>query len=439
MILVGDCRVRLAEIEPESVHMVWTSPPYYALRDYEIEPTIWGGDVGCRHQWGNEIPGDDKGGSGTPTDKNNRGEGYARGVARGALCECGAWRGQLGLEPTPEMFVQHLVEVCDQIWRVLRKDGSFWLNLGDSYVGGGNNRGNRSPLAAKQASNRGAVGQCSDHAKNIRQVEGLKRKDLIGVPWRTAFALQAAGWYLRSDIVLSKKNPMPESITDRPTRSHEYLFLFAKTEDYYYDRHAIAEKAVTQTRWPGVGPKHGGERDRDEVYEQMVAYDVRNKRDVWEITSQPYKGAHFATASPQMIEPCILAGTSEAGACSTCGKPWQRTMDYQKADMIRQRYRAAEAGAVGPHRGTVERPGGFVGAGGQTRGWNADCGCGSPAVPCVVLDPFSGAATTGLVAERLGRRYIGIEANPAYARMAEQRLFEDAPLFHDGALPDLLM
>jgi DNA modification methylase len=428
LILVGDCRAVLSTLEPESVHCVVTSPPYWGLRSYGTEGQIWGGDPTCEHTWGEDLPGDSKGSSGTPTDKNNRGEGYARGAARGNQCACGAWKGELGLEPTPDLYVQHMVEVFRAVHRVLRTDGTVWLNLGDSYVGGGNNRGNTQSLSAKQASNRGATGQCAEHAKNIRDVPGLKRKDMVGIPWRVAFALQENGWYLRSDIVWSKPNAMPEPVTDRPTKAHEFVFLLSKSTDYFYDYRAIQEPAIVQKRWPGIGPQHAAERDREEKYEPMMVHAMRNKRTVWSIPTSSFPGAHFATMPPALAEICIRAGTSDK-VCGKCFTQWVRVVIQHKATVERYHLQAADAGAVPPHRGTTERPGGYVGAGSETVGWQPDCSCNAESKSPVVLDPFGGAGTTALVSSRLGRRSISIEINPAYAHLAETRLMEESPLF----------
>ncbi len=255
---------------------------------------MWGGDAGCEHEWGAELPGDSRGGSGTPTDKNNRGEGYGRAVERGAICQsCGAWRGTLGLEPTPELYCEHLVQVFHEVWRVLRPDGTVWCNLGDSYAGSwgaqsrpnGNDIGSTleggSMLSARQiqAHPRGQA-----HTGSLKNTPGLKPKDLVGVPWRVAFALQADGWWLRSDIIWSKPNPMPESVTDRPTKSHEYLFLLAKSQTYYYDAEAVREphspdgrKATKAPVGDASHPNYAG----GDGHERWPG-SGRNRRTVWD-------------------------------------------------------------------------------------------------------------------------------------------------------------
>jgi DNA modification methylase len=211
-------------------------------------------------------------------------------------------KGQLGLESTPDEYVGRMVDVFRSVRRVLRNDGTLWLNLGDSYAGSGPNR---------QGEAVGASGETNGAEIDTRNgLEGLKPKDLVGIPWRVAFALQADGWYLRSDIIWAKPNPMPESVTDRPTKSHEYVFLLSKSARYYYDAEAIKESAVT-AEWPGIGPGHGETRNRGEKYEAMSAHAGRNARSVWRIATKPYAEAHFATFPVELPERCIKAGSRE--------------------------------------------------------------------------------------------------------------------------------
>lgn len=248
LLLQGDARhIPLAD---ESVNCVVTSPPYWGLRDYGVS-------------------------------------------------------GQLGLEPTPDEYVAHMVEVFREVRRVLRKDGTCWLNLGDSYAGSG-----KGPTGHNGIGNQ-TQRQGFDSPKAVIP-PGLKPKDLVGIPWMVAFALRADGWWLRSDIIWHKNNPMPESVTDRPTKAHEYVFLLTKSARYFWDAKAVAEPAESG-RWPGIGPQHGKERDRNEKYEPMDAHPTRNCRSVWTIATSPYKGAHFATMAPKLAERCILAGCPVGG------------------------------------------------------------------------------------------------------------------------------
>jgi DNA modification methylase len=299
-ILIGDCLEILPTLSPESIQCCVTSPPYFGLRDYG-------------------------------TDK------------------------QFGLEKTPEAYVTNLVAVFREVKRVLRDDGTFWLNLGDSYsgnyVGGAFSPGNLNKNGGQ--SNRNGVGR----------VANLKPKNLVGIPWRVAFALQADGWYLRSDIIWHKPNPMPESVTDRPTKAHEYIFLLTKSERYFYDAEAIREpyeedtarkyqSAFVDRYLKAADPKGGGYRGPFGGKNGPQLGSGSNKRTVWTIATQPYSEAHFATFPEELPKLCILAGS----------KP---------GDMI--------------------------------------------------LDPFAGSGTTGKVAIELGRRAILIELNPAYIQLAEER------------------
>ncbi|MBN9267542.1 MAG: site-specific DNA-methyltransferase [Hyphomicrobium sp.] len=309
-ILIGDCRERLSELSDQSVHCCVTSPPYFGLRDY----------------------GHDE---------------------------------QIGLEPAPEEFVAALVEVFREVRRVLRDDGTVWLNLGDSYAsqGGAARGGYDGGILASRPNKAGKA--CRARVANVG---GLKPKDLIGIPWRVAFALQADGWYLRQDIIWHKPNPMPESVRDRCTKAHEYIFMLSKCPRYFYDAEAIKEPAATsdKRKWTdggldkqrGHGRRHAGFNGRyAERIEREGAPETRNKRSVWTVATKPFKGAHFATFPPDLIEPCILAGCPQGGT---------------------------------------------------------------------VLDPFGGTGTTGLVAQANGRNAILCELNPEYAALARERIDDAA-------------
>jgi len=300
-VISGDCRAILPTLPDASVQCCVTSPPYYGLRDYGVD-------------------------------------------------------GQIGLEPTPDEYVAEMVAVFREVRRVLRDDGTLWLNIGDSYnnfrpqMGPGQAVHGRDKLNGKPAPK-----------SRMRGNVGYKEKDLLGIPWLLAFALRADGWYLRSDIIWHKPNPMPESVRDRPTSAHEHVFLLTKSARYYYDTEA-AQEEITSDRAPSrkakaTGVGHTVLRGVGTAYNGEGA--TRNARNVWTIATQPYSGAHFATMPPDLAERCIKAGT----------KP------------------------------------------GDT-----------------VLDPFGGAGTTGLVADRLGRHAVLIELNPAYQTLATDRVQDDAPL-----------
>ena len=305
-IVVGDCLESMRAMPSGSVNCAVTSPPYFGLRDYGHD-------------------------------------------------------GQIGLEQTPAEFVAKLVEVFSEVHRVLRDDGTLWLNLGDTYAA---DRGGTTPPAQTVA---GGVNGKGGEKERRGQAEGynptrdcrrygLKHKDLIGIPWRVAFALQEAGWYLRQDIIWHKPNPMPESVRDRCTKAHEYLFLLTKSPKYYFDAKAIEEPAKWE-RWGDQteNKKHSGTAKHlgGKTLAELPIRDKKNRRSVWTVATKPFKGAHFATFPPELIEPCILAGCPEGG---------------------------------------------------------------------VVLDPFGGSGTTGMVANKNSRNAVLCELNPEYAKMAKERI-----------------
>jgi len=380
-ILQGDVRSCLKQLEDESVQCCITSPPYWGLRDY-----------GCD--------------------------------------------GQIGLEPTPEAYVADLVEVFREVKRVLRNDGVLWLNLGDSYANtsaSGQNNFDTSTLS-------GGKGQRDPMNPGLhKQIpEGIKPKDLVGIPWRVAFALQADGWYLRSDIIWNKPNPMPESVTDRCTKSHEYIFMLTKSERYYYDAEAIKEAATSNINDARRGENSGTAIARckmlgvsSEATHMGVSDDGnRNKRDVWTVATQPCSEAHFATFPPKLIEPMILAGTSEKGCCPKCGKPWERKVERTASDA--RQHPGYTAVCTGRNDG--DRPGSYVNGEVRTLGWQPTCDCGLDPVPCTILDPFMGSGTTAIQAVRLHRHYLGCELNPEYVKMAERRIADmKGPLFEKEA------
>jgi len=392
----GDCREVLREMDAESVQTVITSPPYWGLRDYGL--------------------GDD----------------------------------QLGLEPTPELYVAHLVEIFREVRRVLRDDGVVWIVIGDSYA------------ASRSYQVTDNKWRDVGNEMSMSIPPGLKPKDLVGIPWRVAFALQADGWWLRSDIIWSKPNPMPESVRDRPTRAHEYIFLLTKASRYYYDADAIAEDAIhagrvvsydgSQKNTDHENRRYPGARPRE-----ITVVPLRNRRSVWHIATEPYPAAHFATFPTKLIEPCVLAGTSAKGCCSECGAPWEKVIKGEPSRPQRKNY--SGKGQMGPHRCGGDRPGGFY-PGHRTIGWQPTCDCFGhieevatepdwigPATqkvyvfdgdvpapqPCTVLDPFCGSGTTGVVALRHGRSFIGIDNNPEYCELARRRIEDDCPMFNRPA------
>lgn len=265
----------------------------------------------------------------------------------------------------------------------------------------------------------------------------LKRKDLVPTPWLVALALQADGWYLRADILWTKPNPMPSSVTDRPTKAHEYVFLLAKSERYFWDQEAVREALISDGRG-GLSNKATlksvmhGENHAPSMIDATVNPAGRNIRSVWTITTKPYSEAHFATFPPELPERCIKAGTSEKGCCAVCGAPWERVTDrVSLPDPRPPTTGAAIKAALGDMARTTPqgRNCGHVEV--TTTGWRPTCSCPPAApIPCVVLDPFAGAGTTLMVARRLQRRALGIELNPKYVELAERRIDADAPLFN---------
>ena len=315
---VGNALDVLAGLPSESVHCCVTSPPYWGLRSYHLQR--WdGGDPDCEHQLDTQHQ---KQGA-TSIRKGRSNVESQRNEAFKEECSCGAQQvavdGGIGLEPTFDEHLANLMSVFREVRRVLRSDGTLWLNYGDAYARGDNRGGSGS--GDKQASNTGSAGVIP------RDVSGLKPKDLMMMPARVAMALQADGWWLRSEIVWHKPNPMPESVTDRPTNAHEKLFLLTKSAKYFYDAEAVRKPS---NGWAGdfkpkcpermEAQKFGGTRNE---HNQATA----NLRNVWTIPTHSFKEAHFATFPPALVEPCIKAGTSERGVCGECGAPWKRQVD----------------------------------------------------------------------------------------------------------------
>lgn len=427
-VLVGDVRDGLRTLPANSVHCCVTSPPYWGLRDYGT--ASWeGGDSTCDHA-GEPMrtSANINRNCGTGNDVKNA---ERRQFYRDQCGKCGAVRidNQLGLETTPEAFVASMVEVFEEVRRVLRPDGTCWVNIGDSYAravekGGSGPNGKhdfipdygsaRKIMASSQVgSSDGGVGR-AERPGTRAIAGGLKPKDLVGIPWRLAFALQAAGWWLRSEIIWHKRSPMPESVTDRPTKSHEQIFLLTKSERYFFDQEAVREPgaapevspeeyaellATTSEHWyPRVTGTPEGKTKHGKKAGGFTPPGGRNIRTVWTLSAESFPGAHFATFPSTIPQRAIKAGTSEYGCCEDCGVPFQRT-------------------GKTPH---------------YPVGWQMGCQCiGADNVPCTVLDPFSGSGTTGMVATELGCKYIGCELNPEYAEMSRKRIdswkHRDAP------------
>ena len=370
-LVAGDCRAILPTLPAESVHCVVTSPPYWGLRDYGVD-------------------------------------------------------GQIGLEPTPEAWLATMVDVFREVRRVLRDDGTLWLNLGDSY--------NANQGAGFDTNGDGGVRKALAATGRLTRPDWLKPKDLVGMPWRLALALQADGWYLRADIIWAKPNPMPESVTDRPTKAHEYVFLLTKSARYYYDADAVREEPLPQyarpsslvrehQAWAHPDDQHA-RRFADTTAARNVSHpNGRNLRSVWTIATAPYPEAHFATFPPELARRCIVAGTNARGCCAVCGTPGTRRVAIEQV-------RCTSGGSGHSRRGDARRhaatrtdlPHDRTTKHVTTIGWNRPvCTHDAGTVPCTVLDPFAGSGTVGEVAEQNGRDAVLIELSPAYVELARAR------------------
>ena len=369
-LILGDVRTSLQNIEAKSIQTCITSPPYWGLRDYG----------------------------------NN---------------------GQIGLEQTPDEYVAQMVEVFREVWRVLRDDGTVWLNIGDSYASARDSKAFPDTLRKGEGT---FVARAANRNPANLKASGIKHKDLVGIPWRVALALQADGWYLRQDIIWHKPNPMPESVSDRCTKSHEYVFLLTKSSKYFFDNEAIKEDGVIPAGTKGA--KGSVERQNEKgVNARPPEYKIydgkRNKRSVWIINTKPFKGAHFAVMPEALVEPCVLSATSQKGSCKNCGQSWERIVDKTRItrpelDPSDPRYRP------NTYEGSYTEINGKGDAGYSmttTLGWEKQCECETSEIePSIVLDPFTGSGTTGVVALRHGRKFIGIELNPEYIKLAEERI-----------------
>ena len=382
-IKIGDCREKLKELPNNFFHTVITSPPYWGLRDYGTGKWT-GGDPNCSHIAGK---------SRNDADREFGTKETLTVQYRDVCKDCGAVRedNQIGMEASPEEYVRKIVRTFQEVKRVLRDDGTLWLNLGDSYSSGG-----------RTSTTNQTVRGDKDYGVTRPPVSGsIKPKDLVGIPWRVALALQEDGSYLRQDIIWHKPNPMPESVKDRCTKAHEYIFLLSKSEKYYYDSHAIKEQSVDC---------------------------LSNKRSVWTVPVKPYNEAHFAVFPTELIEPAILAGCPPK-ICSECGTPYEREM--VTIEVPERETRDNMVGVI-PKRDKTSRMNSkdMKSLVQEDRGFTKNCSCsGSQTSSGRVLDPFGGSGTTALVADRHGRDATIIELNHKYVDIAETRLGFDAPLF----------
>lgn len=422
----GDALTVLRTLASESVQLCCTSPPYFALRDYSV-------------------------------------------------------KGQIGLEESPELHIEALVNVFREVKRVLRNDGTFWLNYGDCFWGGKGKSGYELPHEAEARRKTGATMQRAQNVpgyRDMRPTDGkhaiFKPKDLCLMPFRLAMALQADGWVLRSVCPWVKRNPLPESAKDRPSSAVEYIFLLAKRPTYFYDGDAVRVEPLEQSversrhRYPAENKGNGrgalrtdggtiaangftdyhlhpagrNRRNSDWFFESWQGMDTDEDGNplAFVVNPQAFAGSHFATFPPKLVEPMVKAGTSEKGCCSECGAPWRRVVANHVPVLgvdIPEATRHKNQGASSAHSKTsairVSHSGNWSKFKAEhpteTLRWEPSCPHDAPVKPCVVLDPFAGAGTTLLVADRLGRDGVGIELNPDYLAMARERLRADSPLF----------
>jgi DNA modification methylase len=504
-----------------SVQCVVTSPPYWGLRKYDgAQDNIWGGNADCQHEWQThrQAP---SGGRNTAENPPNTGGNFTQqtvsnpsrdGVISSFCQRCGAWRGGLGLEPTPEMFIDHMVQIFREVKRVLRDDGVAWVNMGDSYAGSGKGAGTK---IAKES----YIPASGDIPTARKVPQGLKPKDLIMIPHRLALALQADGWWVRSDVIWSKNNPMPESLRGwrweqckvkvaksehatvhnikgghkkmledasvhqgmspeflavyenctgcdkckdnnglvlrrgswRPTSSHEHLFMLAKSSMYYSDGESVKEPHTESTLKRityGLKHKHPDNIgvgippvDTKQMGTRFAPKSGRNLRNVWNIPTTPYKGAHYATFPPELARRCVLSSTSRH-ACSECGMAWSRKLEKPVAPYKDTR-------AHGRHVPTGNKK--ISGAKLQewldanpakTLGYMPSCQCDAGVQPCVVLDPFAGSGTVGQVSRELPyqRDFVGLDISYEYLhgqallrseRITTKASLQELPMFAD--------
>lgn len=510
----GNSKAVLETFPDNCVDCIVTSPPYWSLRDYGTG-TWEGGNESCDHLKCIDIV---KKANGSSTIEGCTTSQMQTAIAANTFTDvcgkCGAVRidEQLGMEKSPDEYVSHLLEILGQSKRVLKKQGTLWLNLGDSYAGSGKAQGQKA-----DSTNMGVrLGDRPADVKTWTTVPvGLKSKDMVGIPWRMAFALQgfavvpfysfsewanllaearsmqdwtlvefveglmrkmdlltqiqSAGWYLRSDIIWSKPNPMPESVSDRCTKSHEYIFMLTKGPTYYYDAEAIKTESLDPI--DDRGSRDGQKRRPTQLIagiRNSGIYPKSNKRTVWTVTTKPFAEAHFATFPPDLIVDCIKAGSSEHGCCSGCGAPWERIVESKKSFVSGS---GKSGNEIHGKNGKDLQGGGTTGdirkgpvLTTTTTGWEPTCECNGkfveeivqlekenaygdmqeaittyysdipltehPIIPALVLDPFSGAGTTAMVAKKIRRDFVGVELNQKYIDISERRFRKEFGLFN---------
>ena len=410
----------LRELELESVDMVMSSPPYWGLRSYKTEPQVWDSKDGCRHEWGSEIIRRDRGMAVNSDVVGQPREMIGTVTQQGNFClHCNAWRGELGLEPTIELYISHLIQIFNEVKRVLKKTGTCWVNIDDSYAGsgrGGNDYGGMGKLTSKDL----------PHTRDY----SIPAKCLCLIPSRFALAMVDNGWILRNDVVWNKPNPMPESVKDRFTGSWEHLFFFVKNKRYFFEQQfepmAYPDRIFNPDTSGHVTSQLRGEGNRTTggLHDGRTQYGDpalgRNKRDVWEICTVP-SPAHkeirnFATFPEKLCETPILAGCPSM-ICKKCGKVREKVYENEKITRPRPNP------LTQPTRDRSPSPNDFGGLVTEFKGYT-DCGCNAGWTSGVVLDPFCGSGTTLAVAKKRGRKAIGIDISPDYCKLTVKRLQE---------------
>ena len=520
--LQGSALSVLRGLPGDFFHCAVTSPPYFGLRVYDGGQEIWDGAEGCEHEWVGTVKVDRRGVEGTGLvgrDPYKGGEARVDKVA-GICSKCSAWKGQLGAEPTPELYISHLIQICGEVKRVLRPDGVFWLNIGDSWVGstsqhyGGKSQGFNSVIAE------GTYEAVPDTGRGERVrnavASGVPSLNMVLIPSLLALVLRADGWYVRSMVVWEKKNPMPESVNGwrweqhrvkvsrsarasldayhttaygdspmgardgrdfadhskewrdcpgcpkclpndgyvlrkgswRPTDSYEFILMLTKTGNYYCDREAVLETVTESTvkrvalmdgredydrSSDGYKRGQGAVADRggvDGLVCRPSSNGGRNLRSVWSFPTKPFPGAHFAVFPTRLPELCIKSSTSEKGCCPKCGAPWARVIEKgltaHDGDTGCNYPVGSTANRLALLQQAARERGSEYSNSSNTVGWRPTCSCdaGDP-ISCRVLDPFSGAGTTALVAEQLGLDPVSIDTSAEYIQMSRDRLVVD--------------
>lgn len=474
----------LRQLPPESIHVICTSPPYWALRDYMIPPSIWGGDPACKHRFkSTEIPG----GSGNGRSRRRDASGhFKRGQTQPGFCRCGAWKGCFGSEPTLDLYIEHLVAILTACYRVLRKDGTLWLNLGDCFSRDDKYGGTRGGKHADYLENQNQV-RTKRRSTDAYRTDGLMK---LLVPHRVALAAAASGWIVRDDVVWHKLSPMPSSVSAtrwrqcrhkigrdpqtrkaiyrdcegcdkclefqgrrvrlqrgawRCTTAHEFIFQLVKAEGYFGNAEAVKEKAVGDRPGNAIAGKMSGVTGDGGRVARLAANKLewsacahRNPRSVWSLPNEPLKEKHFAAFPSFIPRRCIQASTSDIGVCPECGANYAPVVEHLRVATrpgCNSKVGRASSNSESPyngHRGDVVGNKDPRRHQSETRciGWLPTCECHCvpesvgqlPPVPAVVLDIFCGSGTTGRVAYSLGRRFIGFEIAERYVSLARERI-----------------